>query len=61
MTKFATLRSKAHSYLTDDNCEKKKERKRHKECVIKQKSKFGDYKHCLKTTQPNNKIHQLEN
>ena len=32
MTKFATLRSKAHSYLTDDNCEKKRKKKAQRMC-----------------------------
>ena len=31
-----------------------------KKCAIKRKPKFGDYKHCLTATQPENKINQLE-
>ena len=32
-----------------------------KECVIKRKLKFEDYKNCLEATQLENKINQLEN
>ena len=48
-----------HSFLTDDNDENKKT-ERYKKCVIKQKLKFENYKHCLEGTQLENKINQLE-
>ena len=31
-----------------------------KKCVIKEKLKFENYKNCLETTQPENKINHLE-
>ena len=46
ITEFATLRPKTYSFLTDDGKEDKKA-KGIKECVIKKKIKFNDYKKCL--------------
>ena len=46
---FAALRAKAYSYLTDNNNEDKKA-KGTKECVVKRKLKFENYKHCLEVT-----------
>ena len=59
MTEFAALRPKTYSYFTDDN-DKNKKAKGVKKSVIKQKSKFEDCKHCLKATQLDNKMNQLE-
>ena len=47
VTKFDALRPKTCNYLTDDNDESKKA-KVTKNCVIKQKLQFEDYKHRLK-------------
>ena len=44
--KFATLRLKTYSFLTDDGKEDKKA-KGTKKCVIKKMIKFSDYKKCL--------------
>ena len=52
------LRQKVYSYLTDDSDENKKA-KGTKMCVIRQKLKFENYKHCLEATQLENKINQL--
>ena len=41
--------------LTDNNNEAKKA-KGTKKCLVKRKLKFEDYKHCLETTQLENKI-----
>ena len=46
MTEFVPLTPKTYSYLTDDREEDKKA-KGTKECVIKQRLKFNDYKDCL--------------
>ena len=46
MTEFVALRPKTYSYLTDD-CEKDKNAKGTKKCVIKRILKFSDYKDCL--------------
>ena len=46
MTEFVALRLKTYSYLTDD-CEEDKKAKGTKNCVIKQRLKFSDYKDCL--------------
>ena len=58
MKKFAALRAKTYSYLTDNNDEHKKA-KDTKKCAIKRKLKFEDYKHCLEATQPENKMNHL--
>ena len=39
---------------------KKRKEKDRKKCVIKRNLKFKDYKNCLKATQHENKINQLE-
>ena len=49
MKKFATLRAKTYSCLTDNNIEDKKA-KGTKKCVVKRKLKFEDCKHCLEVT-----------
>ena len=59
MTEFASLRPKTYSYLTNDNNETKKPENT-KKCVMKWKLEFGNYKHCLETTQLENKISKLE-
>ena len=46
ITKFVALRPKTYSYLMDDG-ESDKKAKGTKECVIKQRLKFNDYKDCL--------------
>ena len=60
MAEFSTLEPKTYSFLTDDSNENKKA-KGTKNCVIKQKLKFEDYKHCLEATQFENKINYPEN
>ena len=55
ITEFAALILKTCSYLTDDNEEHKKARDI-KKCAIKLKLKFEEYKHCLESTQLDNKI-----
>ena len=50
MKGFAGLRVKTYSYLKENNNEDKKA-KSAKECVIKRKLKFQDYKNCLKAAQ----------
>ena len=57
MTKFVRLR--AYSYLIDDGSENKKA-KGTKNCVIKRKRKFEDYKNGLEVTQLDSKINYLE-
>ena len=59
MTECAALRPKTYSYLTNDNNETKKPENT-KKCVMKWKLEFGNYKHCLETTQLENKISKLE-
>ena len=59
MTKFATLRRKTQSYLTDDSDENKIT-KGTKKCVIKRNVKFEDYKNSLEATQLENKKYQLK-
>ena len=51
MTEFVVLRPKTHSYLTDD-CKEDKNAKGTRKCVIKQRVKLNDSKHCFL----NNKI-----
>ena len=55
MAEFAGLRAKFYSYLADDRSEDKKA-KGTKECLIKVKLKFENYKNCLEATQLQNKI-----
>ena len=59
MTKFVGLRAKTYIYLIDDGSEDKKV-KGTKKCVIKRKTKFGNYKNCLEATQLENKINHVE-
>ena len=59
MKKFALLRAKTRSYLTDNNDTDKKV-KGTKICAIKRKLKFQDYKSCLEATHFENEINQLE-
>ena len=59
MTKLVGLRAKTYSYLIDDSNEHKKA-KNTKECVIKRKLIFENYKNCLEATQLENKINHLE-
>ena len=47
---FTALKPKICRYLIGDGDDNKKP-KSLKKCVIKQKLKFEDYKHCLQTTQ----------
>ena len=61
ITEFSELRPKIYSYLIDGGDGNKKRKKSLEKCVIKQKLKFENYKHCLQTTQLENKIKQLEN
>ena len=59
------LIAKANSYLTDDNDEsergKKKKKNGKKNWVVKRKFKLENYKNCLKATQLENKIIHLNN
>ena len=59
MTKFVRFRAKTYSLLIDDVSEDKTE-KFTKNCVIKRKLKFENYKNCLEATQFENKINHLE-
>ena len=59
MKEFVELRSKAYSYLKDNNDEDKKANSA-KKCVIKRKTKFQDYKNCLEAAQIKNKMNHLE-
>ena len=52
-TKFVRLRAKTYSYLTDDGSEDKKGTKN---CAIKRKLKFENYKTCFEATQLDNKM-----
>ena len=56
---FAALSPKTYSFLTDDGDKYKKD-KSIKNCVIKRKLKFKDFKHCLETTLSENKINLLK-
>ena len=55
MKEFVGLKAKTHIYLKDNNDEDKKA-KGTKNCIIKRKLKFQDYKNCLEATQIENKI-----
>ena len=59
MTKFVGLRAKTYSYLIDDGSEDKKA-KGTKNCAIKRKLKFENFKSCLEATQFENKTNHLE-
>ena len=58
MTKLVGLRAKADGYLIDDGSQEQKS-KRLKNCIIKRKHKFKNYKNCVKETQFDNKINYL--
>ena len=58
ITKLSGLRAKTYSYLKDDGSEDKKEKGK-RECVIKRKFKFENYKTCLEATQLENKLNRL--
>ena len=58
-TKFVGLRAKTYSYSKDDGSEGKKA-KGTKECAIKRKLNFKNYKSCLEATQLENKLNHLE-
>ena len=59
MEEFVGLRAKTYSDLKYINDEDKKA-KGTKQCVIKRKFKFQDYKHCLEAARIKNKISNLE-
>ena len=59
MKEFFGLRAKTHSYLKDNNDEDKKS-KGTKNCVIKIKPEFEDYKSCFEAAQIENKINYLQ-
>ena len=58
-TKFVGLRAKTFSYLIDNNSRDKKA-KGTKNCVIKRKLKFENYKNCSQAIQLDNKINYTE-
>ena len=59
MTKFVGLQAKTYSYLIDDGSDNKKA-KGTKNCVMKRKIKFENYKNRLEATQAEDKINYLE-
>ena len=59
MEEFVGLRAKTCSYLVDNGSKDKKSKKHTKMRAIK-KLKLKNYKNCLKGTQLENKINQLE-
>ena len=59
MKEIVRLEAKAYSYLKYSNNEDKKA-KGTKECVIKRKNKFQDYKNCLEVAKVENKVNHLE-
>ena len=58
MAKFVGLRAKTYGYLIDNGNEDKA--KGTKNCVIKRKLKFENYKNCLEATQPENEMNYQE-
>ena len=56
---FAVLRPKTCSYLTDGSDVNKKAEGT-KNCAIKRKLKFEDFKQCLEATHLENKINHIE-
>ena len=54
MIQFAELRTQTYSYLIDDSSQDKKT-KDAKNCAIKRKLKFENYKNCSEATQLENK------
>ena len=59
MKEIVRLEAKAYSYLKYSNNEDK-QAKGTKECVIKRKNKFQDYKNCLEVAKVENKVNHLE-
>ena len=59
MTKFAGLKAKSYSYLTDEGNGNEKAIGT-KKYVIKRNIKFGNYKYCLEATQTENEINHLK-
>ena len=59
MTKFVGLRAKTYIYLIDNSSEDKKP-KGTKNCAVKRKLKFENYKNCLEATQLENEKNYLE-
>ena len=59
MKEFFGLRAKTYSYLKDNNDEDKKS-KGTKNCVIKIKLEFEDYKSCFEAAQIENKTNYLQ-
>ena len=57
--RFCCTETETYSYLIDDSDENKKG-KGTKNCVVKRKLKFEDYKHCLQATELENKINHVE-
>ena len=54
MIQFAELRTQTYSYLIDESSQDKKT-KDAKNCAIKRKLKFENYKNCSEATQLENK------
>ena len=59
MTNFVRIRAKTYSYLIDDGSEYKKA-KVTKNCFIKRKLKFENYRNFLEAIQLQSKINYLE-
>ena len=59
MKEFFQLRAKTYSYLKDNN-DKDKKAKDTKQCVIKRKLTFQDYKKLFRKAQIENKTNYLE-
>ena len=59
MKEFVGLRAKTYSYFIGNDSEEKNA-KGAKNCVIKRKLKFDNYKNCLEAAQLENKINQRE-
>ena len=57
MTEFVGITAKTYSYLIDDGSEANGT----KQCVLKRKLKFENYKNCLEATHLDNKINNIEN
>ena len=59
MTKFAGLKAKSYSYLTDEGNGNEKAIGT-KKYVMKRNIKFENYKYCLEATQTENEINHLK-
>ena len=57
MTEFVGITAKTYSYLIDDGSEANGT----KQCVLKRKLKFENFKNCLEATHLDNKIKYIEN